>query len=111
MAKLFYDHLIIIEEIVAILDAHHLSAQEKQKMLSVIDEMFHHMILDTILTYIPKKHHEEFLKKLVSFPHDPQMIMYLNEKSEKNMEKEILKTITKGKKRIIKEIENSLYVI
>ena len=105
MAKLFYDHLIVIEEIEILLDGQGLSGAEKKELLATIDEIFHHEILDTILTQLPKQHHEEFLQKLVTHPYDPGILPYLSEKAEKNMEREILQTIAQVKTKIHKEVK------
>ncbi len=105
MAKLFYDHLIIIEEIVAVLDTHNLSPKDKQTFLELIDKTMHHHILDAILTHLPEEHHETFLKKLHGAPHDPNIMSFLKEHSSVDIEKEILKQANTVKKTLLKEIE------
>ncbi|KKU95176.1 MAG: hypothetical protein UY27_C0025G0008 [Candidatus Gottesmanbacteria bacterium GW2011_GWA1_48_13] len=55
MAQLFYDHLIVIEEITAVLDEHTLTKEERAELLRLIDQTLHHEILDTIFTHLPKE--------------------------------------------------------
>jgi hypothetical protein len=107
MAKLFYDHLVVIEEIIVALTREQVSKEELDLLLATIDETLHHEILTTILTHLPKAHHEEFLHKYTHQPHDTGILAYLHEKSGKNMELEIMKTVEKIKKDIFAEIRKS----
>lgn len=107
MSKVFYDHLIIIEEIVLFLDKHEINQERKKEILTYVDQTMHHHILDTILTHLPKHHHEQFLKKFYSAPYDVSLIQFLKEKVEADIEAEILKTADKVKKEIIKLINKS----
>ena len=108
MSKLFYDHLIIIEELIIILDRHGVSNAERKKLLSLIDETMNHHILDEILTHLPKEHHTEFLGKLVKHPNDIGLIPYLKGKTPVDIEKNILLRANKVKKELKKHIEDSI---
>jgi hypothetical protein len=107
MTKIFYDHLIIIEEVVAVLDTHDLTSTQKQEFLDLIDQTMHQDILNTILTLLPREHHETFLAKFHASPGDHLLMTFLKEHSPADMEKEILKSALKVKKQILKEIEQS----
>ena len=63
MSKLFYDHLVNIEEIIIVLSEYDISEDDRQQILSTIDETIHHHVLDIIFTHLPREHHEEFLEK------------------------------------------------
>lgn len=104
-AKLFYDHLVIIEEIVAVLDEHKMKANEKEKMLALIDRTLEHEILDVIFTYLPRGRHEEFLKMFHAAPHDPKLLTYLSDHSTVNMELAILDRANKTKRRLLKLVK------
>jgi hypothetical protein len=108
MTKLFYDHLIIIEDILVVLDTKQLSQPDKEKILSLIDEDLHHQIIDIILTYLPKDHHPEFLQKLIHHPYDPEIMKFLIEKSPVDIEKKIIITANKAKKKIMKHLNGYL---
>ncbi|MBI5448843.1 hypothetical protein HY948_00840 [Candidatus Gottesmanbacteria bacterium] len=99
MAKIFYDHLIIIEEVVAVLDEHNLPNDKRVELLKLIDQTLHHEILDVILTHLPKEKHEMFLTKFHNTPHDPALMNMLKDHIEIDIEKVILKraNTTKGK--------------
>jgi len=107
MSKIFYDHLIIIEEITLVLDKHNLNIKERQEILNYVDQSMHHHILDTILTHLPKHHHEQFLSKFHAAPHDTKLIEFIKEKVNIDIEKEILKVANKVKKEVIKLIKKS----
>lgn len=77
MNRKFFDHLIIREEIVAELNLHNLAPLERDEILDIIDQTFHHHILDLILTHLPREHHEEFLVQYYSAPHNPELLDYL----------------------------------
>lgn len=98
MATLFYDHLIVIEEITAVVG-------NDKKLLSVVDQMLQHEILDTIFTYLPKKHHQEFLVMFHAAPNDKKLLEYLNARSPVNMELAILDRANKTKRKILKEVK------
>ncbi len=105
MTKLFYDHLIIIEEIVAVLVEHKLSKKEQEEILDLVDQTMHQEILATIMHHLPKDHHERFLIHLHATPGDKKIMEFVKEKSGVDIEKEILKTADRVKRNVLKEIE------
>lgn len=94
MSKLFYDHLINMKEIQSKLDSYDLSKKEKKELLKMIDETIHHEVMDVILTHLPRKHHEEFLEAFTREPHHQKHILYLQEKTEVDIEGEMQAQIT-----------------
>ncbi len=104
MTKLFYDHLIIIEEVLAMLNKHSIPNNEQREIMELVDLLMHQEILSTILTHLPNGHHEFFLIRFHALPHDKRIIEFINEKSGKDMEKEILKTVNSVKKKVAHEI-------
>lgn len=108
MSKLFYDHLIIIEEIVAVLDEHKLKAAERAKILELMDATLQNEILDVIFTYLPREKHEEFLEKFHAAPHDLRLMQYLKDNSAVNIELAILDRANKTKRKLLRHLKNSL---
>lgn len=108
MATLFYDHLLIMEEMVIILDAYGLPNEERKKLLSLIDETLHHHILDEILNNLPKEFHTEFLDKYSQYPHDQSLLTYLKEKTPGNIEKKMLQRANTIKKQLKQHIKETL---
>lgn len=107
MTKLFYDHLIIIEDIELLFTQQKISSEDQQKLLALIHKQLEHTILDTILTYLPEAHHKEFLHKLVHHPYDQQIMTYLKERITVDIEFQIMKTAEKTKRQIIRQIKKT----
>jgi len=105
MSKLFYDHLIVIEEINDSLVALELPEEDHNQTLSIIDQTIHNHVLDIILTHLPKQHHETFLKLFVKAPHDKTILKFLNEKSKVIIEEEITKAIESLKAELLELIK------
>lgn len=95
--KLFYDHLIIIEEITAVIG-------NDKKALELIDQTLQHEILDVIFTYLPKEKHDEFLRMFHATPHDTKLLQYLKDNSSVNIELAILDRANKTKRRLLREV-------
>jgi len=101
MSKLFYDHLIVIEEIIAVVG-------NNKKILDLVDQTLQNEILDVILTYLPRKHHEEFLQRFHAAPHDKAIMQYLSDHAPVNIELAILDRANKTKKKLLRHLKNSL---
>ncbi len=98
MAKLFYDHLIVIEEIVAVVG-------NDKKTLDLVDRILQNEILDVILTYLPREKHEEFLEKFRAAPHDTKLLQYLADHSPVNIELAILDRANKTKRKLLSQVK------
>ena len=104
MSKLFFDHLIAFEEVDIIIKKVASSLEERDELWQLVDEMVHHRVLGCVLDKLPSKHHEEFLGKFHSYPHDTALIDYLNQKSGKNVEKAIADEIKLLESELLKEL-------
>lgn len=102
MTKIFYDHLVLREEISVELDKYAVGAEGKEELVQLVDETLHHQILNTILTHLPKEKHREFLEKFHQAPHDSQLLEYI-----KDFEEEIIKTAKKIKSDLLSEIKTA----
>lgn len=107
MSKIFYDHLIIREEITALLDLHNLEPEEREELLQIIDETLHHNTLNVILNHLPKEHHREFMSRFHAAPHDESLLDYLQQKISADIRSEIKNQAAKIKKEILAEIKKS----
>lgn len=105
MSKLFYDHLLVIEEIVTVVDEHKISGKDREEILKLIDQTLQHEILDVIFSYLPGEHHEEFLTKFHIAPHDPHLMQFLKDHAVVNIELAILDRANKTKTKLLKEIK------
>lgn len=107
MSKLFYDHLIVMEEVVAVLAAHHLGQKEQAQILSLMDQTLQHEILDIIFTYLPEDVHGEFLQRFHASPGDPQLMQFIRDHADVNIELAILDRANKTKTKLLKEVEKA----
>ena len=105
MSKIFYDHLILIEEITS--QFNHLDVDQRQELEELVDQTFHHHVLDVILTNFPKEHHKDFLTRFHVAPHDEALMSYLEECIDTDIKAEIQKVAQKLKKDLLSEIKKS----
>lgn len=104
MSIIFYDYLIVLDEVDAEIKATAKTREEKEELWQIVDEIVHHRVMDVILAHLPRESHEEFLEKFTSSPHDQKLIAYLRERMKDDVERIIHDEITKLKKELIQEI-------
>lgn len=107
MSKVFYDSLVIREEVTLELDNYSLSVEERNDLLKIIDETLHHHILNLVLSHLPKDKHQEFISLLHANPGDPKLVKYLKTHAGDNIETDIRTHAAKIKKEILNEIKRS----
>jgi hypothetical protein len=107
MAKIFYDHLIIFEELISFFDKHELSKQERTDILTQVDKLLHNRIIDTILTHLPAEHHEVFITKFTQSPDSKKLMEFLREHIQVDIEKEIFIVAESVKKDVYKLVQQS----
>jgi len=107
MSKVFFDHLVIREEITAELDLHAIDPEEREELIQLVDEILHHHVLNVILNHLPKEHHLDFAKRLHEAPHDPGILEYVKTKVTIDIEDELKKHAAKIKKDILADIKKS----
>lgn len=98
MSKIFYDHLVRVDEITALVD---------RDLALIIDNTMHHHILDEILTHLPVEHHKTFLERLAHAPHDPGLLIFIQEVTVIDIEDAIKKRAKVVKKDLLKEIKRA----
>ena len=103
----FYDHLILIDEVIFALDAYDLPKLERAELVGLIHQTTHHHILNVILNHLPKHHHENFLTKFQATPHDPELLAFLKREIKADIESEIKIQAARIKKEILTEITKS----
>ena len=106
MSKIFYDHLLILEEVNLFIKRIAQTKEEKEELWGLVDEMIHHKVFDVILRNLPREHHGEFLEKFHKSPHDESLIDYLKEKIGQNVEELIKQEIGSLGEEILREIRN-----
>lgn len=107
MSKLFYDHLIVIEEVTLVFDEEGLTKQEQKELLQFIDETIEHEILNLILTHLPKENHDVFFAKLARAPYDPAILAFLQEHMTIDIQDAILTQANAVKRAVVREIKKA----
>ena len=105
MSKLFYDHLIVFEEIIYEIEGSNLHPEDKKQAKKLADEIIHHKVLIFILDHLPKAHHEEFLTRFYKAPYDLGHFKFLEEKIKHDIKSELIILGEKVKKEIFAEIK------
>lgn len=105
MTKIFYDHLIEVEEIIAKIDSQEIRIEEKKEILALVDETFHHHALTIILDHLPFSKHNEFLEKFQQSPFDLELLEFLKKEIEVDIEEIIRSEAKKIKEKLLCEIE------
>ncbi len=100
MSTLFFDHLILVNNLDKKIKKHAESNDEMQELWSYVEEIIHTRVLECCLGNLPEEHHEEFLDKFHKAPHDRGLIDYLNLKIGKDVEKLIKVEIKKLSKEL-----------
>ena len=103
----FYDSLVILDEVISELDAYDLPEEERAEIMGLIHHPTHHHILNVILNHLPQEHHESFLTRFQSTPHDPELLAFLKKEIKADIESEIRIQAKKIKAEILAEIKKS----
>jgi hypothetical protein len=105
MSKLFYDHLIVIEEVEAEIKNIAESPEEREELWQIVDEIIHMRMLELFLNKLSEEHHDEFLEKFHKRPHDESLLGYLKEKINEDVEEFVKKEIKLLEKEILRDIK------
>ena len=107
MSKVFYDHLVIREEIDCELNNYKLDKEEKDELIEIIDQTLHHHILNVILNHLPKDKHSEFISRLHASPGNDDLMEYLKTEIGPYIEEEIKKHARIVKAELLSEIRKA----
>lgn len=109
MSKIFYDHLIGLEEISLELKGYSLQAEEYEELVKIADETLHHHVLNVILTHLPKEKHRFFLETFYTTPHDKKLLDFLKKEATPEIESKIIAEAKKVKDEILSEIRRASF--
>lgn len=105
MSKLFYDRLIVLEEVETHIRKHASSKEEQEELWGLVDEIVSHRVIEKILDKLPSQHHSGFLEIFHKCPHDEFLIFgYLREKTGENFEEFLKRELGQLPKEILKEL-------
>ena len=104
MAKLFYDHLVVLEEVEEEIKYISQSLEEKEELWKLVDDIVNHKVIITILDRLPLEHHHDFLTGFHESPHDDSHLHFLKSTVEEDIEEAIKSEIKSLKEELLKEI-------
>ena len=105
MTKVFYDHLLLLNEVFVEIETLEIPESEKKQLKNLVDETAHHEVLTFILDTLPQPHHEEFLTRFHQAPFDLNLVVFLADRAGKNMHQELSTFGKKYKKRVKSELK------
>lgn len=105
--KVFYSHLIIMDDIVSSLDEYRIDETERQELLALAEQILHHHTLNVVLNHLPKDKHQTFLEKAEQDPESPQLLEFLKSEIKIDIEAAIAAQAKKIKQEILQEIKRS----
>jgi hypothetical protein len=105
MSKLFFDHLITLEEVDVEIKNISQNPEEKEELWKLVDDIVNHRMMITILDNLPLEHHEEFLKRFHEAPFHDGHIDFLNQHLKEDIEVIIKREVGKLKSELLQEIK------
>ena len=106
MSKIFYDHLVVLENVEREIKVLTNSPEERDELWQIVDELVHGRALGLILDKLPRQHHEEFLEKFQKAPYDEGLLKYLEQKIDKNIEELLRQELGNLAFEILQEIKS-----
>jgi len=106
MSKIFYDHLIVFEEVETEIKKAAETSEERKELWCLVDETIHHRVLGCILDKLPGEHHHEFLTKFHKKPHDETLIDFLKERGGQDFEEVIKGEIEALNSELLEQIKS-----
>ena len=102
--KLFYSDLVKLKDLLKELDQFQLSAEERDEVFDLLDDIFHHRILDSLLDILPESHHQDFLDRFARTPHDIDLLEYLRQHTTSDPQAKIITTFEIVKREVLLDI-------
>jgi len=106
MSKLYYDNLLDLGEVERAIKKASPSAEERDELWQIVDEIVHHRMMGCVLDNLPLKDHSEFLEKFEQSPHDEGLLGYLKEKIGENVEELLRQELGNLTYEILQEIKS-----
>jgi hypothetical protein len=86
MSRIFFDHLVILDEVESEIKSIAESPDEKEELWKLVDDIVQHRVIITILDKLPISYHEEFLTRFHEAPHHEGHLGYLDDKIQSDEE-------------------------
>lgn len=82
---MFFDHLLDLSDLEKVINKSVETKEERDEIWSLVDEIVHHRVLESILDTLHKDHHEEFIMRMKKAPYDESIIEYLSLKVKRDI--------------------------
>ncbi len=86
MSKLFYDHLLDLSELEALIKKNVKDQEARGEIYRLIDEIVHHRVVGCILERLPGEHHKEFIDHVATRAHDETILDFIRERVSDDVE-------------------------
>jgi hypothetical protein len=83
---MYFDHILVLDELEEHIHAVAETPEEKEELWQLVDELVQNEIMGCVLDNLPKEHHDEFLEKFHEAPHSHELIIYINERIDGDIE-------------------------
>jgi len=103
MSIVFYDHLVSFEKLEKLLKRGIELQEEREEIWGLIDELIHHSVFECILDNLEDGEHEDFVAILTEQPHNKDVIDYLQDRLEDDVEMLISQTLEKLHEELFQE--------
>lgn len=100
MSKVFWDHLIVIEEFDVHIKTVTKESKTRSRLRKKVDELINTRILRAIFDRLPFEYHSHFLEKFHESPYDEELLRFLDEKTDDDIEEVIKNEIEEIKKEL-----------
>lgn len=77
MQPLFYEHLVPLSKALVLLDNYQFTVEERDQLENMILSMFHHKMIETILSNVPTDAHESIVSAIAEDPHNLEILIYI----------------------------------
>ncbi len=77
MSLVFWDQYVDLDDIYRNIGDVVSSADERNELVQVVDELIHHRLMTCVLENLENEHHEEFLAMFTQAPHSDSITEFL----------------------------------
>ncbi len=102
--KLFYSHLINLKEIIREINKIKLQQEDQDEIYSLVDDIIHHHVFDSLLEILPEEHHEVFIEKFTIEPQNPELLEFLKIHAISDPEIKVITSAEFAKNEILLEV-------
>lgn len=88
MSKLFFDHLLVLDDIEVVIKKNATSVEEREEWYALVDETITAKVLEKVLGKLPEEYHPDLLNKFAEYPYAEKRILgFVAEKTGQDIKK------------------------